>query len=179
VTRTAQWLVACVCLILALTACGGRAKGQAAGNTLIILDRSIGGVVLREKRVEVERRLGRGLVLHAADQQPPEPRLHVESVLYTKVGLEVSYVSRDDTLLSRSNGRVAVVVTRSPRYHTPQGVHVGSPAAAVQSIQGIECGDELDLLCQHGGHVHNQPGTSFQLDQPDGNVVTVAIAYSD
>jgi hypothetical protein len=133
---------------------------------------------LRERRLEVERVLGRGVVLHSSDQKPPEPRLHSEDILYSN-GLEIGYISGDATPRSRARGQVIVLLTRSPRFRTPQGVHVGSTAAELRSIKGVKCGDELDLLCQHGGYVHNQPGTTFQLSRPGGVVVRIAIAFSD
>lgn len=128
--------------------------------------------------MEVERFLGRGAVLHTSDQKPPEPRLHFEDVLYSN-GLEVGYVSGNATLRSRARGQVIVLLTRSPRFRTRQGVHVGSTAAELRSIQGVKCGNLANVECQHGGHVHNQPGTLFRLSGPGGEVVSISIAYSD
>src|SRR5438132_988125 len=100
--------VCCGCLAVALASCGATARSGSGSNTLIVLDHSIGGVALGEKRVDVERHLGRGLVLHRVDQKPPEPTFHEEDVLYAKYGLEVWYVSRDATQASRERGRAAV-----------------------------------------------------------------------
>jgi hypothetical protein len=44
----------------------------------------------------------------------PEPTLHTEDVLYTKYGLEVWYVSRCATKVSRERGRLVVLLTHSP-----------------------------------------------------------------
>jgi len=139
----------------------------------------MGGVALGESRADVERRLGRGFVLKAEDQTPPEPILHIEDVLYAKYGLEVTYISRNAGQASRERGRVALLLTHSPRYQTPEGVHVGSAAAAVRRIKGVKCGNLLDLDCQHGGRVHNQAGTMFRLSGPGGVIVRIAIARSD
>ena len=139
----------------------------------------MGGVALRERRADVERRLRRGFVLHTGDQKPPEPTLHEEDVLYGKYGLEVIYVSRNATLVSREHGRVVVLLTHSPRFKTPEGVHVGSTAAELRSIKGVKCENLAGVDCQHGGQVHNQPGTMFRLSGPGGVVVRIAIAYSD
>jgi hypothetical protein len=171
-------LAAGVSLGLALAACGGTSGSRTRANTLIVLDRSIGGVSLRERRLEVEHVLGRGVVLHTSDQKPPEPRLHFEDVLYSN-GLEIGYVSGDATPRSRARGQVIILLTRSPRFRTPQGVHVGSTAAGLGSINGVKCGNLANVECQHGGHVHNQPGTLFRLSGPGGVVVSISIAYSD
>jgi hypothetical protein len=45
-----EFAAATVCLVLALVACEGTAGSGHSGNTLIVLDHSMGGVVLREKR---------------------------------------------------------------------------------------------------------------------------------
>lgn len=159
-------------LLLPLTAsaCGG---GQ-AGDRSIVLDRSIGGVALKEKRSEVERRLGDGVVVRTQDQKPPEPSLHVEQVKYPKQGLEVVYVSRDATPLERARGRVYFVRTASPRYRTTQGIHVGSPATSLRSISGLTC---FTVECQHGYHANGLPGTTFRIDAPHGHVLYIALAF--
>jgi hypothetical protein len=116
--------------------------------------------------------LGQGFVLKTEDQT--DPTFHVEDVLYAKYGLEVWYGSRNATQASRARGRVGAVLTHSPRYQTPQGVHVGSPAAALQEIKGVKCSLED---CQHGYNRSNHPGTSFRLDYEDGKVVRIALAF--
>jgi hypothetical protein len=76
-------LAAALALAFLLSGCGSTSpKSGSKKDTRIVLDRSIGGVALRGRRAEVERRLGRGSVLKAQDQKPPEPRLHIEDVLY-------------------------------------------------------------------------------------------------
>jgi hypothetical protein len=147
---------------------------------LIVLDRSIGGVHLRDQRSEVERALGSGTVIRSADQKPPEPRLHFEDVIYPN-GLEVGYVSRSATPRSVGNGRVGYLLTRSPSFRAREGVHVGSSRTVLRTIEGVTCGNLLDLDCQHGGHVHNRPGTFFKLSAPGrgGVVVLISIALSD
>jgi hypothetical protein len=169
-------LIAVVSFAYVVTACGG--SGRSNGNKVIVLDRSMGGVALGEKRADVERRLGHGFVLHVGDQKPPEPRLYFEDVLYSN-GLEVGFVSRNATPSARARGRVAFLLTRSPRFRTPEGVHVGSTAAELRSIKGVKCVNLANLDCQHGGHVHNQAGTMFRLSAPNGVVARIAVAYSD
>jgi hypothetical protein len=60
-------------LALSMSACGGSGSGASGTTTSIVLGRSIGGVALAEQRADVERHLGRGFIVHAEDQKPPEP----------------------------------------------------------------------------------------------------------
>jgi hypothetical protein len=174
--RSIGSLAAFVCLASALVGCGSSAGGRDHGGTLIMLDRSIGGVALRERRIDVERLLGRGDVLRTSDQKSPEPRLHVEDVLYPN-GLEVDYISRSAS--SRDQGRVVVLLTSSPRFRTGQSVGVGSTASKLRSIKGVKCGNLLNLDCEHSGARHNHPGTFFRLSAPNGRIVRISIAYAD
>jgi hypothetical protein len=171
-------LGAAVLLGLILVGCGSSARSHVHGDTLIVLDRSMGGVALRERREDAERILGDGHLLGAQDQKPREPRLHFEAVRYPN-GLQVGYVSENATARSVARGRVAYLLTRSPRFRTKEGVHVGSTVAELRSIKGVICGNLLNLDCQHGGRIHNQPGTLFKLSAPHGVVVSIAIAPSD
>jgi hypothetical protein len=81
--------------------------------------------------------------------------------------------------LDRSIGAVSLRERRSDVER--ELVHVGSSRAALRTITGLTCGNLLHLDCQHGGHVHNQPGTFFKLSGPGGRgiVVRIAIALSD
>jgi hypothetical protein len=172
--RSAQPLYVGLAIALALAGCGSAKKLRANENRLIVLDHSIGGVALQETRAQVERRLGSGFVLRTQDQKPPEPRLHVEDVLYAKDGLDIGYVSHNSSPSSLARGRVVVVLTQSPRYRTPAGIHVGSSATRLRTIKGLKCFEEE---CQHGFKAFNHRGTSFRLDYPDGKVIRIAIAY--
>jgi hypothetical protein len=175
--RSIGSLAASACLASALVGCetstGSRVRGS---TTLIVLDRSIGGVALRERRSDVERLLGPGDVVQTSDQKPPEPPFHIEDVLYPN-GLEVTYVSRERS--SRAQGRVFRLVTSSPGFRTSQGVRVGSTAAELRSIKGVTCGNLLNLDCQHSGRRHNQPSTFFRLSGPNGRILRIAIGYAD
>ena len=161
--------------VLFLTDCG-RSKDRPAPSRLIVLDHSIGGVALRERRAAVDRLLGRGIVRSKQDQQSPEPPAHIEDILYPG-GREVIFVSHDAA--SRSQGRVILVRTSSPSFETRQGLRVGSPETALRSIAGVTCGSVLNHGCQHGGHIHNRPGTFFESSGPKGKIVTITIAYAD
>jgi len=161
--------------MLFLANCGS-SNDRPAPRRLIVLDQSIGGVALRQHRAVVDGLLGRGIVRSKQDQRPPEPPAHIEDVIYAN-GLEVIFVSRDAA--SRSRGRVVLLRTFSPSFETRYGVRVGSPETAVRSIAGVTCGSVLNHGCQHGGHVHNQPGTFFESSGPNGKIVAITIAYAD
>jgi hypothetical protein len=165
---------ASVCVLLVAN-CGSSQDGPAP-RRLIVLDRSIGGVALRQRRAVVDRLLGRGIVRSTQDQKPPEPPAHIEDIVYPN-GLEVIFVSRDAA--SRSLGRAVVIRTLSPSFETRHGVRVGSPESAVRSIAGVTCGSVLNHGCQHRGHVHNRPGTFFASNGPNGKIVAITIAYAD
>jgi hypothetical protein len=138
----------------------------------IVLDRSIGGVSLKEKRADVERMLGPGVVVKTEDQKPPEPPAHEEDVQYARDGLEVVYVSQ--TAAQRASGLVIAVLTTSSRYRTKEGVGVGSTLADVRAIRGIKCYGAGD--CQHG-NTHNKPGTGFAFR--GGRVWRVVVTILD
>jgi hypothetical protein len=91
---------------------------------------------LKERRSDVERLLGPGVVVKTEDQKPPEPPDHTEYVRY-KGGLEVVYVS--STPARRAGGIAIAVLTTSSRYRTKPGVGVGSSLSDVRKIRGIEC----------------------------------------
>jgi len=163
-------------LTFVLTACVASAATPLSAKTLIVIDHSIGGVALKDQRSNVERSLGRGFVVRAEDQKPPDPPAHGEQVRYAKYGLDVWYVSRNATPLERARGRVIVVLTHSPRYRTAQGLRVGSTAEALRSIGGVNC-FHGSTECQHGYNAVNHPGTTFRLDRPAGVIVQIAIAF--
>ena len=94
-------------------------------------------------------------------------------------GLEVGFVSAGAKPPALRRGRVAFLLTRSPRFRTPEGVHVGSTSDELHRIEGVTCGNLAGTDCQHGGKIHNTPGTFFKLSGPDGVVVLISIALSD
>lgn len=172
-------LVSVLGLLLSLTgaACAGGHETRTcpAKSPLIVLDRSIGGVAVKEERSDVECRLGRGRLVEAWNQKPPEPALHLEHVRYPMAGLDVWYVSRDATRPERARGRVMTVRTRSARYRTAEGVRVGSPVTKLLALPGLGC---LLATCGHR-LTGRQTGTVFRLDRSGGRVIWIAVSIAD
>jgi hypothetical protein len=126
---------------------------------------------LKEKRADVERVLGSGIVIKT-ETEPAGAAGHAEYVRYPKDGLEVVYVS--STAAQRARGLAIAVLTTSSRYRTKQGVGVGSSLTDVRAIRGIECYGAGD--CQHG-NAHNKPGTGFAFR--GGRVWRVVVTILD
>lgn len=159
------------CTVLRLSA--GAQGAAPAPSKRIVLDHSIGGVVLRESRSAVERDMGRGLVLSSRmdDSARPEP-VRVDRVSYLSGALIVTYVS------STKQRSVAIVLeSRSPRFRTQSGIGVGSTFAALRSIGRVKCNGPSFTECQHGYLTLNKPGTTFRLDRPRGKIAYVAMAF--
>jgi hypothetical protein len=135
-----------VLLLGLVAACGSSARSP---GSLIVLDRSIGGVSLKEHRSDIESTVGRGVFV-MRDQ------IHGDVIGYPKVGLEVFYAPGPD----RREIAIEVFAT-SARYRTSHGVHVGSSLSEVKSIEGVQCAGPDE--CQHGYSVHGAGGTTFQL----------------
>ena len=129
--------------------------------TLIVPPRSMAGITIGDRRSDVEARLGPGRRLGMAS--------HVVRVRYARWGIdEIEYY------VSPSGGRAQLLglVTRDSRYHTRQGIRVGSPLAAVQRAAGMRCyGTVTD--CQQGFAPHG-PGVIYHL--VDGRVRIIALA---
>jgi hypothetical protein len=159
---------ACAGVALAAAASGGSAAGKARPNNTIVLDRSIGGVRLKERRSTVERALGRGVVLRTTvDRSGPQPS-RATLVAYRKRTLTVGYVSD-----AKHPGIVLLVETRSPLYRTRSGVGVGSRYARMMSLGGVNCYGGVE--CQHGYEAEGRPGTTFRLDAPRGTITFVGM----
>jgi hypothetical protein len=154
-----------------------RASVAAPGVTItrsIVLDRSIAGVSLGETRASIERRIGAGFVLGDARTDPStaKPR-HVERIEYDAAGLYVTYVSTGSSARELAAGRAVVLETTWTSFRTPQGVHVGSPAAALRAIPGIRC---FGSVCQHG-YARGGGGTTFMIDQTRRRIVRVVVSF--
>ena len=140
----------------------------------IVLDRAIAGVSLGEARASIERRIGTGFILGDArtDTSTPTPR-HVERIEYDAAGLYVTYVSTGTSARELAAGRAVVLETTWTSFRTAQGVHVGSPAAALKAVPGVKC---FASVCQHG-FVRGAAGTTFLIDQTRKRLVRIVVSF--
>jgi hypothetical protein len=154
----------------AALACLAAVPAQAVTITrAIVLDRSIAGVNLGETRAGIERRIGSGSLVSARTSASS----HVERVAYGAAGLFVTYASTGVTPARLAAGKSVVLETIWTSFRTPQGVHVGSPLAAVRAVPGVRC---FGTVCQHG-YTGKGAGTSFLVDPVRRKVVRIVVAY--
>jgi hypothetical protein len=153
------------------------AAGSALAVTItrtIVLDRSIAGVNLGETRASIERRTGPGYVLGGSrTDTSTTPPQHVERIEYDAAGLYVTYVSPGTSATQLAAGKAVVIETTWTSFRTPQGVHVGSPLAALKAIPGLRC---FAGVCQHG-YVGKGGGTSLLVDQVRKRVVRIVVSF--
>jgi hypothetical protein len=146
------------------------AAGRFAATVLIDPTGSIGGIVPGETRAQVETQLGEGSVMsHAMRSSSGRPFL-LERIRYIRSALSILYV--------RPEGKPEVVFgvfTTSPRYHTKDGLHVGSSLDDARQTDGIHCSAQIGsrFSCD-GGLGFEKPVTAF--DVSDGRVVRVMLA---
>jgi hypothetical protein len=125
----------------------------------IVLDHSIGGVAFHERRSVVEKRIGRGEV-----EQLVPGAFYVN---YPRYRIKILYVHDGPREV------VQGIETGSPRYRTPQGIHIGSTRAAVKALPGrVYCGDKS--RCDHLSKISEGLGTTFQFDSR-GRVSSISV----
>jgi hypothetical protein len=139
----------------------------------IVLDRSIAGVNLGETRASIERRIGSGYIVSIRTDTSTTPPSHVERIGYDAAGLYVTYESAGASPRQLAAGKAMVLETTWTSFRTPQGVHVGSPLAAVKAIPGVRC---FSAVCQHG-FAGNGGGTSFLVDPVRKKVVRIVVSF--
>lgn len=140
--------------------CAGAA---AAGTTRpgIALGHRIGPVSFAEPRSRVTKALGRG-VAAVIDGH----RLR----FYRRARIYVQYAGNGAKQVA------AVVLTRSARYKTRQGVGVGSSLHRLRERVGVTCDvPRFPSQCQHQGANVDRPLTVFNLDAAK-RVIEVALA---
>ena len=147
------WSAAALAALGTLAGCG-----SSSGSHLLVLDRSAGPVRLLEPRSQVEHDFGRGTIL--------PPRQGAQRVFYPKQDLTIWYYDRT------SDSPVEVIQITSPRYRTKGGVDVGTSSTKLQTVPGVKCYGSNG--CQHV-HAHNQPGTVFRMDGPNGAVSEILL----
>jgi hypothetical protein len=73
---------------------------------------------------------------------------------------------------------VAAVITTSTRFHTADGLGVGSTLSQARAERGIRCFDQTTYLACEGGLGYEKPVTSFTVK--NGRVVRVfVVAVAD
>jgi hypothetical protein len=168
--------LACVLVLVAvasgcsLGSSSNSSVGKADPNTTINVDGVVGGIRARDTRVAVEKRLGAGTTISASThKQKIGGTYTLTRVRYPASQLVVLYVA--------SPGRppwVFGVFTTSPRYHTADGLRVGSTLAQAQHEPGIRCYDQQSYFACQGGLGYQKPITSFTVRS--GKVVRVFMA---
>ena len=138
----------------------------------IVLDRSIAGVRLGETRASIERRTGTGSLVSVRADTSTTPPGRIERLAYDAAGLYITYSSAGAAPAQLAAGKATVLETTWTTFRTPQGVHVGSPLAAVKAIPGIRC---FGAVCQHG-FVRGGSGTSFLVDPVRKKVVRIVVS---
>jgi hypothetical protein len=139
----------------------------------IVLDRSIAGVRLGETRASIERRIGTGSLVSVRADTSRTPPGRIERLAYDAAGLYVTYSSAGASPSELAAGKAMVLETTWTTFKTPQGVHVGSPLAAVKAIPGVRC---FGAVCQHG-FVRGGAGTSFLVDPVRKRVVRIVVSF--
>jgi hypothetical protein len=139
----------------------------------IVLDRSIAGVRLGETRATIERRIGSGSIVSVrADTSTTSPG-RIVRLAYDAAGLYITYSSTGPSVSQLASGKAMVLETTWTTFRTPQGVHVGSPLAAVKAIPGVHC---FGAVCQHG-FARGGAGTSFLVDPVRKKVVRIVVSF--
>ena len=168
-------LLAGICLVLALgvgcsSGAGRAVRARPDPNTAISVDGVIGGIHARDTRIAVEKRLGAGTTISSSThKQKIGGTYTLTRVRYPASELVVVYVA--------SPGHpswVFGVFTASPRYHTADGLGVGSTRAQAQHERGIRCYDQESYFACQGGLGYEKPIISFTVRH--GRVVRVFMA---
>jgi hypothetical protein len=161
-------------LVAVALACTAIGIARAATITRsIVLDRSIAGVALGETRASIERRTGTGSIVSIRTDTSTTPPGQVERLAYDAAGLYVTYISSGASPAKLAAGKAVVLETTWTSFRTSQGVHVGSPLAAVRAIPGVRC---FGAVCQHG-YAGKGAGTSFLVDMTRKKVVRIIVGY--
>jgi hypothetical protein len=148
--------------------------GKLDPNTSINVTGAIGGIHTRDTRTAVEKQLGPGKTISTSTRkQKVGGDYTLTRVLYPASQLVVLYI----TSASRPTW-VFGVFTSSPRYHTADGLGVGSTLAQARHEPGIRCSPQPGYSACQGGLGHEEPISSFTVK--NGRVVRVfTAAFAD
>jgi hypothetical protein len=130
----------------------------------------IGGIHARDTRIAVEKRLGQGTRISASThKQKVGGTYTLTRVRYPASRLVVLYVATPS-----QPAEVFGVFTTSPRYHTADGLRVGSTLAEARHEPGIQCSAQQSYFACQGGPGYEKPIVSFTVK--NGRVVRVFTA---
>ena len=147
--------------------------GKSDANTLIDVTGSIGGIAPRQPRSQVEGVLGPGDVVSRTTRHQKTGTYTLTRVRYVASSLTILYVQS-----GKQPARVFGMSTASPRYHTADGLRIGSSLSAARREHGIRCSEQLSYVACQGGLGYEKPVTSFTVK--DGRVVGVfVVAVAD
>lgn len=140
---------------------GGNAAGADSNHGIDPVHGVIGGVRVREPRATAERLLGRGLRVSLKPLHG-NAGYTIEQVRYAASALDVWYVTETS---GQRRSIVALVSTTDRRYHTKDGLGVGSTLAEAQRERALRCSNMSAPTyadCQ-GGLGYEKPVTNFQV----------------
>lgn len=143
--------------------------GGADPNTLIDVNGAIGGIHTSDTRASVEQTLGSGHTISTVTRHPKTGTYTLERVAYPVSQLVVLYYSSP-----HHAARVFGVFTHSPRYHTANGLHVGSTLEQARSEPGVRCSPQNTWIACQASLGYQKPLTSFIVR--GGRVVRVFVA---
>jgi hypothetical protein len=144
--------------------------GNADPDTAIDVNGVIGGIHTRATRVAVEKRLGAGTTISTSTRKQKIGGTYtLTRVRYSASQLVVLYVASPS-----QPAEVFGVFTTSPRYHTSDGLRVGSTLAQARHEPGIHCYDQQSYFACQGGLGYEKPILSFTVK--NGRVVRVFTA---
>jgi hypothetical protein len=162
-----------IAMFLTVAAVAATAARGVSITYTIVLDRSIAGVRLGETRATIERRIGSGSIVSVRADTSTTPPGRIVRLAYDAAGLYITYSSTGPSASQLASGKAMVLETTWTTFRTPQGVHVGSPLAAVKAIPGVHC---FGAVCQHG-FARGGAGTSFLVDPVRKKVVRIVVSF--
>ena len=162
-----------IAIFLAVAGLAATAAHSVSITYTIVLDRSIAGVRLGETRASIERRTGSGSIVSVRLDTSTAPPGRIVRLAYDAAGLYITYSATGPSPSQLAAGKAMVLETTWTTFRTPQGVHDGSPLAAVKAIPGVHC---FGAVCQHG-FVRGGAGTSFLVDPVRKKVVRIVVSF--